>query len=113
MGIDQLADDGNLRREILGRRLAARLVVFEEPVAEGLSPRVEDHDDVVGLLLPDDLAQHVDEAIRRVGGRAVRGAQVRNGKEGAVEGIRSVHEEDARRGSRVARSHAPEDTEGG
>ena len=37
VGVDQLADDGNLRREILGRRVAARLVVFEEPVAEGLA----------------------------------------------------------------------------
>ena len=92
--LDQLAHDRDLRREILGLGLAARLVPGEEAMSEGLAARVEDHDQDVGLLVAQHLAEHVDEAVGGVRGRAVGRAQSGDREEGAVEGVGAVDEDD-------------------
>ena len=95
-GLHQLARDRDLRREILGLRVAGRLVLRVELVAEVLPARVEDHQQVVGRLLADHLSEHRHEAVGGVGGSAVGGAQLRDREEGAVERVRAVDDDDAR-----------------
>ena len=95
-GLHQLARDRDLRREVLGLRVAGRLVVRVELVAEVLPARIEDHQQVVGRLLADHLAEHRHEAVGGVGGSAVGGAQLRDREEGAVERIRAVDDDDPR-----------------
>jgi hypothetical protein len=61
----------NLYGELVGHRRAIRLVVRHEIVAEGASGQIERRADVFRLVLVQQLAQHRDEDIDRVGGTAL------------------------------------------
>jgi hypothetical protein len=103
VGLHQLANHGNLRREILGLGLASRLVVPVELVAKAGAARIEDDHHDVGLLLAQHLAEHVDEPVGRSRGRAVGSAQTRDGEEGAVQAVGAVDEKDPGRSTRRRR----------
>ena len=82
---DHFVDQRDLRHEQAGRFLAAGLVRVVEVVAERAAGRVEDHDDLVGVLVGEHLHQHRREPVDRVGDRAVRGGEVGGERvEGAV-----------------------------
>ena len=100
---DQLAHQRDLRRKVLGLRVATGFVVGVELVAKGLAARVEDHDHRVGLLLAEHLGEHVHEAVGGVGWKAAGSAQPRDGEEGTVEGVGAVDEDDLRRSTRLRR----------
>ncbi len=66
-GLQHFVDQRQLRREEIGRLLAARLVVGVELVPERRpARRVERDRDVVGLLVGHHLREHRREAVHRV-----------------------------------------------
>ncbi|MNJ27792.1 hypothetical protein D3C77_223080 [compost metagenome] len=94
-GLGGLAHQGELRRQVLGRRGAVGLVLIIEIVAEGLLRMVEDGDEVrrpvLALHVADQLPQHVAVALHRADRQAVRLAgQRRQGVVGAEDVGRGV-----------------------
>ena len=91
-------DQRQLRREQVGRLLAARLVVGVELVAvRAPAGRVERDRDVVGLLVGEHLGEHRREAVDRVGDRARLGREVgRQREEGPVRERVAVEQQQLR-----------------
>ena len=105
---DGFLRDRHLDPEVVGHRRPVRLVALVEPRPERLAAGVERHRDVAGLELPQHLVLHPEEAVRRVGGRAVgRGEAGADGEEGAVQVGVSVHQEQAMHGKTVPRRQPP------
>ena len=93
-GPGRLADQGELRDQLWRRRRTVGLVVGIEIVAESASSGIEDHRDVVGVGILQQLQQHVGEAIDRVHRRAVAARHGRQGMEGAEDVARAVDQVD-------------------
>ena len=75
--LGRLADQRELRDQVLGRIGAVCLVVGIDVIAERLARLVENHRDVVGLGVLDKLQQHTGIDVGGVGGRAVRARHLR------------------------------------
>ena len=93
-GAHRLADQRELRDQFVRRRRPVRLVIGVEIVAEGATPGIEDHRQMVGVGLLQQLHQHVDEAEHGVDRRAVRPGERRQLVEGAEDEARAVDQED-------------------
>jgi len=80
-----VADERELRHQVLGRRRAVGLVLRVDVAAEGLAGGVEDDRDVAGVSLVQQLQQHGGEALHGVDRRAVGPRQRRQGMVGAED----------------------------
>ena len=60
----------DLHRELVGHRRAVGFVVGDQVVAEGAAGQIERRGDVLRLVLVEQLPQHRDEDVDRVGGLA-------------------------------------------
>jgi hypothetical protein len=65
----------DLLRQLARHRRAVGFVVVDEIVAEGAAGKIERRGDELRLVLVEQLAQHVDEDVDRVGRRALRVAE--------------------------------------
>ena len=75
--VEHLVDQRKLRREEVGRLLAAGLVLGIELVAiRAAAGRVERDGEVIGLLVGDHLGEHRREAVDRVGDGSRLGREV-------------------------------------
>ncbi len=97
--LHRVADERELRDELVGRRRPVRLVVLEDLVAEVLAAGVENDRDVGRRLrrlrLAQELPQHGAEAVHGADGQAVGGSrQGRERVEGAEDVARAVDEVD-------------------
>ena len=111
--LHRVADQRELRDELLGRRRPVRLVVLVDLVAEGLLRGVEDDGEMGrrlgGLRLAQQLPQHGAEAVHGADRQAVGGARQRRQRvEGAEDVARAVDEIDVAAlddGRRLALGH--------
>ena len=93
-GAHRLADQRKLRQQFVRRIGPVRLVLGVEIVAKGALGGIEDHRDVVGVSVVQQLQQHVGEAEDGVDGRAVRPGERRQLMEGAEDEARAVDQVD-------------------
>ena len=92
-GFGRLADQGELGDELVWRRRAVRLVVGIDVVAEGAPCLVENHGDVIGVGLLDELHEHGGEAVDGVHRRAVGPRHGRQRVKGTEKEARTVDQE--------------------
>ena len=103
--IEHAAHERELTAQILGHRLALRLVLLVQRDAVRGHALVERRDDVRRLLLGDDLVQHHREAVHGIDGHAFHGRERRQREKRAIdEPIRvEQHERVALVGGRARR----------
>ena len=101
-GLAHPADVGQLHREVAVHRRPVRLVPGVLLVAERAPRGVEEHGDVLGLLVLQELAQHRREAVGRVRGQAAARGEAADRVERTVE-LAAAVDEVHRAGAR----HAP------
>ena len=100
-GAGGLADERELRNQLLRRLAPVRLVELVDLIAKGEPRRVEDHRGMVRIGFAQDLPQHVGEAEHRIDRRAVGAGQRRERMEGAEDEARAVDEVEVAQGARV------------
>jgi len=88
-----LVDRLDLRRQVFGHGRAVRLVVREQIVPECFSACIENAYGILCLMILNELAQHIDHAIKRTRGFALRIAQVGHGVESTVQVARTVYQQ--------------------
>ncbi|MNT37499.1 hypothetical protein D3C72_1736380 [compost metagenome] len=93
-GLDAGVQRLDLHAQVVRHRWAVRLVVLEQLVAEGRPLGVEHHREGAVRVLAAQRQQHVQHALHRTGGQAVRGVQRRQGVEGAVQVGGTVHQDE-------------------
>ena len=94
MASQSAANERQLHGKIVGHGRALGLVFGEKLVAEGGARGIEDHGDVIGLRLLDQLAQHVGEKVGNFGGEAGGTIEAGHGREkGAEDETHGVDEE--------------------
>ena len=91
-GLADAPDVGQLHGEVVVQLRPVGLVLLVLLVAERPPGGVEEHGDVPGLLVLQELAQHGGEAVGRVRGQAPAGGEATDGMEGAVELAAAVDE---------------------
>jgi hypothetical protein len=91
----RLVDERHLDREVIRHRLPVALVVLVLLVPERRSRDVERYRHRVRLLVLDQLAQHLDEAIHRVGRHPRGSRKSADGVVRAIEVVRSVDQDEA------------------
>ena len=84
----------NLGPQVIGHSLPGGLVFFELRVAEGGSGLVERGGDVTGLLLVEDLQQHIGEPVDGVGRPTLTGREVGQREKGPVDQAVGVDEDE-------------------
>ena len=84
-GAEQFFQHPHLHGEIVGHRLARRLIPVVQLMAEGRRLQVEGHDQLVRILVGNDLQKQLDKAEYRVGRRSVFGRQQPGRVIGAVQ----------------------------
>ncbi|CRI63432.1 hypothetical protein THIOKS11320081 [Thiocapsa sp. KS1] len=82
---DHLLQRQDLLAQLVGHGRPIGLVLGIDGVAKGLAWCVEDHADVVGSMLVDELAQHADDTHQRSGGLAFGVGQFGQGVIGAEQ----------------------------
>ena len=90
-GFEQRLD---LRAQVVGHRRPVRLVLGEQLVAKGLAGRVEHHGDALGIVVLQELREHVEHAEHCAGRLAARVGERRQRVECAVQVRRSVDEDE-------------------
>src|SRR5439155_18582327 len=91
-----LANERELRRQVLGRRAARRLVLRVDLHPLRFRFLVEGHGEVGGISLADALEEHGGEAVDGVGGHALAGREMRERVVGAEDGVRAIHQPERR-----------------
>ena len=89
-GAGGLADEGELRNQLLRRLAPVRLVGLVDLVAEGEPRGVENYRGVVRIGFPQDLPEHVGEAEDRIDRRAVWAGEGGKRVKGAEDKARAV-----------------------
>ena len=93
-GLDDIVQTVDLGFQILRRRGAVGLVLVVQLIAKGLAGRIEHHRHVPGLVILDELAQHVHHPHDGPGGLAPGVGQGRQGVIGAEQVGRAVHQDE-------------------
>ncbi|MNQ43593.1 hypothetical protein D3C85_573280 [compost metagenome] len=78
-------DGFDLRRQVFGHGRTVRLVLGIQVVPEGLAAGIENTCGILCLMIRYKLAQHIDHAVQRPRGFALRIAQIRHSVESAVQ----------------------------
>ena len=85
-GLQDLPDVGDLGCQILGHGLPVRLVFGIDVPAEGFLPwPVEDHGQIIGVVLLHEPQQHPGETINGIGRYAAGGDNIADAVVGAVD----------------------------
>ena len=92
VGPDQVPDHADLGLQFVGHGLSVCLVVFEGLVAERRPLGVEDHGDVFGLAVAQELCEHVVEAENGVCRNPPRVGKPLDGKKSPVDVVAAVDE---------------------
>ena len=93
-GADDVERRFDLHTQLFGHRRAVGLVFRIQRVAEGLARGIEHHRDVRGLIVGDQLAQHVDHTDGGAGRLALRVGQWRQRVEGPKQVGRAVDQDE-------------------
>ncbi|MNI65250.1 hypothetical protein D3C73_1207450 [compost metagenome] len=78
-------DGFDLRRQVFRHGRTVRLVLGIQVVSEGLAAGIENTCGILCLMIRYKLAQHIDHAVQRPRGFALRIAQIRHSVESAVQ----------------------------
>ena len=84
----------DLRAQVVGHGRAMRLVFGEQLVAERLARSVEHHGDALGIVVLEELREHVQHAEHRAGGLAARIAERRQRVKRAIQVRRAVDQDE-------------------
>jgi len=94
VGLEDLLDPGDLQDQVLRRRRPVGLVVRVEVVPEGGRGKVEDHGQVLRLVVLDDLLKGLDKSVEGVAGKPVGGGQPPYGMVRPIQGMRAVDQKE-------------------
>ncbi len=101
--LERAPDVGQLRDQILGHGRPVGLVVLELLAPDGGLGHVPGHAQVLRLFLAQELPEHVEEAVDRVGGQALRVGQAPDRIEGPEDVRIAVDQIDALRSPTLSR----------
>ena len=91
--VEDFVHQRQLHDQVVGHRLPIFLVVGEGLVPFFGSADIEGHSNAIGVVILEQLAQHLGESVHRVGGQARRVGQATDRKVGAVDVVGTVDDE--------------------